>query len=106
MKVLVDENIDGWDIRLQARGFDAFSVKKLIINGERLTSDFSVLNYARNNDMVLITKDKECIRGCVENYIKCVGLDDESMFELATGALVKLQNEDDLSVRADDGGRS
>ena len=92
MKVLVDENIDGWDTRLNERGFDAFSVRKLIGDGEKLTSDFSVISYARDNDMVLITKDKESIMACMENGIRCVSLDDQAIFELAVRELQKIKN--------------
>lgn len=92
MKVLVDENIDGWDTKLNDMGFDARSVRKLIDGGEKLTSDFSVMNYARDNNMILITKDKECIRGCMENGIKCVSLDDQAIFKFMVGELQKIQD--------------
>lgn len=91
MKVLVDENIDGWDIKLNDIGFNAYSVRKLIDEGKRLTSDFSVMNYARDNDMILITKDKECIKGCLENSIRCISLDDQAIFEFMVSKLREIK---------------
>ena len=42
--------------------------KQLLINdGKKLQSDFSVLNYTRDNKMILITADVENKHGCEEN---------------------------------------
>ena len=91
MKILVDEHSDGWDERLCDLGFDAHSVRKLNTRGVNLRTDFSVLNYARQNDMVLLTRDKENIMACRENGIPCVPLDDDAMFKLAVAELEKMR---------------
>lgn len=90
VKVLVDEHSDGWDERLQELGFDAQSVRKLNHSGVNLKTDFSVLNYAKQNKMILITRDKENIQACKENNIPCISLDDDSVFQLALIELEKL----------------
>lgn len=90
MKVLVDEHSDGWEARFRERGFEAQSVRKLRNDGMALQSDLSVLDYARSNEMVLVTKDKENIKACRENKIKCVALDDDALFELAVSELERL----------------
>ena len=90
MKVLVDEHSDGWDVRLRERGFEAQSVKKLRSEGMALQSDFSVLDYARSNEMVLVTKDTENIKGCREQGIQCVALDDDAFFGLTLYELERL----------------
>ena len=57
MKILVDEMDDGMDERLIQLGYDAYSVNKLRSEGKILHSDYSVINYAKENDMILITRD-------------------------------------------------
>ena len=90
MTVLVDEHSDGLDEKLLKRGFEAQSVKKLISKGMALRSDFSVLDYARSNEMVLVTKDNENIKGCRENGIQCAALDDDALFEHVVSELERL----------------
>ena len=59
MKILVDEMDDGMDERLIKLGHDAQSVKKLRREGKKLHTDYSVINYAKENGMILITRDTE-----------------------------------------------
>ncbi|HXX06415.1 MAG TPA: DUF5615 family PIN-like protein [Candidatus Bathyarchaeia archaeon] len=82
MKVLVDEMYDGIDIKLKEFGYEAYSVKKLIVEGKKLTSDYSVIRYAEENRMVLITEDTEVGKACKENNIQCVLLDTETIFKM------------------------
>ena len=49
-------------------------MKKLRLTGERLQSDYSVLKYAEDNKMILVTEDNENYDGCTENNIPCVKL--------------------------------
>ena len=75
MKILVDEMDDGMDERLIQLGYDAYSVKKLRSEGKKLHTDYSVINYAKENDMVLITRDTESGQACEENGLPCILLD-------------------------------
>ena len=59
MKVLVDEMYYRIDIKLKEFGYQAFSVQKLIVEGNKLTSDYSVIKYAKENGMVMVTEDTE-----------------------------------------------
>ena len=90
MKVLVDEMYDGLDDLLIEKGFEAQSVKKLIAKGEKLKSDFSVLNYTRDNGMVLVTEDKENEKACLENNIPYICLNKEQVFNTILESLKKL----------------
>ncbi|MGI0073354.1 MAG: DUF5615 family PIN-like protein [Nitrosotalea sp.] len=81
MKVLVDEMYDGIDAKLKEFGYQAFSVKKLIAEGKKLTSDYSVIKYAEENGMVVVTEDTEVGKACKENNIPCV-LDNETIFKI------------------------
>lgn len=72
MKVLIDEMRDGMDKELRARGYDAYSVRKLATQGLKLKSDYSILKYAEANEMILVTEDSEVIRACEENDIDYV----------------------------------
>ena len=75
LKFLVDEMDDGMDKKLKENGFDAYSVKKLRADGLKLHADYSVINYAKENNMILITRDNETINACKENAISCIPID-------------------------------
>ena len=81
LKILVDETSDGLEIKLQNAGYEAESVKKLRRGDEKLAHDFNILEYARKNNMVFITKDKEPARACRANGIRCICPDDDLILE-------------------------
>ena len=81
LKILVDETSDGLDIKLQNAGYYAESVKKLRINDNKMGYDYNVIQYAKENDMVFITKDKEPGKACQANGIPCIWLSDDLLFE-------------------------
>ncbi len=82
MKILVDEMDDGMDERLKELGYDAYSVKKLRNEGQKLHTDYSVINYAKENDMILITRDTESGQACEENNLPCILLDNDEIFKI------------------------
>ena len=87
MKILVDEMDDGMDERLIKLGHDAYSVKKLRSEGKKLHTDYSVISYAKENDMILITRDTESGQACEENNLPCILLDNEAIFKIVTKKL-------------------
>jgi len=87
LKILVDEMDDGWDEKLRNLGYDAYSVKKLITEGKKLHTDYSVINYAKENGMILITRDTESGEACAENNIPCILLDNNEIFKIITEKL-------------------
>ena len=89
MKILIDEMDDGWDEKLQELGFDAYSVKKLRTDGHKLRTDYSVINYAKENNMILVTRDTESGQACDENNLPYVLLDNDAIFKIV---LEKLKN--------------
>ena len=70
LKILVDEMDDGMDEKLEKIGFEAYSVKKLRAEGLNLHTDFSVISYAKENSMILVTRDTENGEACSENNIR------------------------------------
>ena len=82
LKILIDEMDDWMDERLQNIGYDAYSVKKLRIEGLKLHTDYSVINYAKKNDMILVTRDTESGQACDENNIPYVLLDSDEIFKI------------------------
>lgn len=91
MKVLLDEMYDGMDARLREFGYDAFSVKKLKLEGKKLSSDYSVIRYAEENNMVVVTEDVEVGKACKENGIPCVLLDSEMILRIMLEELGNLR---------------
>ena len=89
VKILIDEMDDGMDEKLIDVGYDAYSVKKLRVEGLKLHADYSVINYARENGMILVTRDTESGDACGENNIPCILLDNDEIFKLV---LEKLKN--------------
>ena len=87
LKILVDEMDDGLDEKLKDIGYDAYSVKKLRAEGLKLHTDYSVINYAKENNMILITRDTESGEACDENGIPCILLDSNEIFKIVTEKL-------------------
>lgn len=87
MKVLVDEMDDGMDEKLRNLGYEAYSVKKLLTEGKKLRTDYSIINYARENQMILITRDTESGQACAENNLPCILLDNNEIFKIVVEKL-------------------
>jgi len=92
-KILIDEMDDGWDERLRQLGYDAYSVKKLRSEGKKLRTDYSVINYARENDLVLVTRDTESGQACEENNLPFILLDNEEIFKILLEKVNNLQSD-------------
>ena len=90
MKILVDEMDDGMDERLIHLGYDAYSVKKLRGDGKKLHTDYSVITFAKENNMILITRDTESGQACEENELPCILLDNDEIFKIVTEKLKNL----------------
>jgi len=90
LKILVDEMDDGMDDRLKEIGYDAYSVKKLRTDGKKLRTDYSVINYARDNNMILITRDTESGQACEENNLSYILLDNNEIFKIVVEKLKQL----------------
>ena len=91
MKILVDAMYDGFDIKLKESGYEAYSVKKLIAEGKKLQSDYSIIKYAEENSMVVVTGDTEVGSGCKENEIPYVLLDHDKVLKIILEELKKLK---------------
>ena len=78
------------DERLIQLGYDAYSVKKLRVEGKKLHTDYSVINYAKENGMILVTRDTESGQACEENNLPCILLDNDEIFKIVTEKLRKL----------------
>ncbi len=89
-KILVDEMDDGMDEKLNGLGYEAYSVKKLLNKGLKLRTDYSIINYARENDMLLVTRDTESGQACAENNLPCILLDNDEIFKLVVEKLKHL----------------
>jgi len=90
LKILIDEMDDGWDDKLKKLGFDAYSVKKLRADGKKLRTDYSVINYAKENGMILVTRDTESGKACEENNLPYIILDNEEIFKIVLNKINQL----------------
>jgi len=87
LKILVDEMDDGMDEKLNDLGFEAYSVKKLLTEGKKLQTDYSIINYAKENEMILVTRDSESGQACHENNLPCILLDNDEIFKIVVEKL-------------------
>jgi len=78
---------DGMDEKLNELGFEASSVKKLLTEGKNLRTDYSIINYAKENEMILVTRDTESGQACQENNLPCILLDNEEIFKIVVEKL-------------------
>ena len=90
LKILIDGMDDGWDEKLKQLGIDAYSVKKLRAEGKKMRTDYSVINYARENDMILVTRDTESGQACEENNLPYILLDNEEIFKIVLDKINQL----------------
>jgi predicted nuclease of predicted toxin-antitoxin system len=68
-------------------GYEAYSVKKLLTAGKKLRTDYSIINYAKENDMILVTRDTESGQACKENNLPYILLDNDEIFKIVTEKL-------------------
>ena len=87
LKILVDEMDDGMDEKLNDLGFEAYSVKKLLTEGKKLQTDYSIISYAKKNEMILVTRDSEGGQECSENNLPCIWLDNDEIFKIVVEIL-------------------
>lgn len=90
IKILIDEMDDGWDDKLRKMGYDAYSVKKLRTDGHKLRTDYSVINFAKENNMVLVTRDTESGQACEENHLPFILLDNDEIFKIVVDKLKQI----------------
>ena len=81
-KLLVDEMYDGLDEELKNLGYEVYSVKKLKAEGKKMETDFSVLSYAKENGLTLVTQDGENIKACKENNMPLIAIDIEDVLKI------------------------
>lgn len=91
MDALIDEMYDGFDEKINDFNLKckAYSIKKLIADGKQLKTDYSVINYAKDNGMVLIIADVESSKGCEENDIPCILISQNSILDTMVEQLKK-----------------
>ena len=80
---------DGMDEKLNQMGYNAYSIKKLRAEGKKLHTDYSIINYAKENQMILVTRDTENGQACQENNLPCILLDSDEIFKIV---IEKLNN--------------
>jgi len=95
MKVLVDEMHEGLVDKLRESGYEVESVKQLVNQGRPMRSDYSVLNYAKEHDMVLVSADIENQKGCQENDIMFVPINQNTILDVILTGLQRLQQKPD-----------
>ncbi|MGI0027027.1 MAG: DUF5615 family PIN-like protein [Nitrosopumilaceae archaeon] len=81
MKFLIDQNTDFFGKELEKLNHEVEYVTELRKNDERLRNDHNVIEHAKVNKMILVTKDRENGQACQDNNILCIWLSDERLLE-------------------------
>lgn len=81
MKFLIDQNADFFGNKLETLNHKVEYVTRLRKQDKRFRNDHNVIEYAKNNKMILVTKDRENGQACDDNNILCIWLSDEQIFE-------------------------
>ena len=58
-----------------------------MIEGKKLRTDYSIINYAKENEMILVTRDTESGQACKENNLPCILLDNDEIFKIVVEKL-------------------
>ena len=75
LPILFDEMYEGKEEELIKLGYEAYSVRKLREKKNlKLQYDYSIIKYAEQNRMILITEEIDNKNGCDENGIPCIRL--------------------------------
>ena len=91
LRILVDENSDGFAGWLREEGYEVESVRELKKKDERMGHDYNVIKRAQENGMVLITRDAETGRACLDNGIKCVPIGEDVIRKWVLDELGKME---------------
>ncbi|RNJ79243.1 MAG: hypothetical protein D9C04_05355 [Nitrosopumilus sp. B06] len=90
--LLFDEMYEGKSEEFRQRGYQAISVRELRDMGLQIKHDFSIIKYADENKMILLTRDKESYGGCMENQITCVELGENPSIDDIAAKLEKFKD--------------
>ena len=59
LKFLLDENAEGFEKELVLLKHEVITAKKLRKEDEKFRNDYNLMNHAKDNNMIIITKDNE-----------------------------------------------
>ena len=89
MKILVDEMCDGWVLKLMSYGYkEVYGVKKLRRDGHIGVGHRSVIDYAHEHSMVVVTRDKKFRKDPLALKIQSI-LPDVYLFDIVLEKLSK-----------------
>ena len=91
LPVLFDEMYEGKAEELRKLGYESVSVRELKNMGFNIHYDYSVIKYAEENSMILITEDKKSHGGCLENNIASVLLGQNPTIDEIVESLKKFE---------------
>ena len=89
MKFLLDEHAVSYDKKLLHLGYQVEYVKKLREKDMKFRNDQNVVDYARDNNLILITKDKKPGQACEDNGYPCIWINDDRIFDKIISPKIK-----------------
>ena len=86
MKILLDENCQGAYDTLKIRGYEVYKVTRIRSSME----DRDIITYARDNNMILVTKDKTSGKKCELVGVRHILLEDAILYKFILDKLEKM----------------
>ena len=81
MKFLLDEHAEYYQKELEKRNHETKSAKKLRAREEKYRNDYNLIEYAKEHNMIIITKDGDLGQACYDNSYPCIWITDDKIFE-------------------------
>ena len=81
MKFLLDEHAEYYQKELEKQNHKTESAKKLRLDDPKYRNDYNLIEYAKENQMIIITKDGDLGQTCNDNNYPCIWITDDKIFE-------------------------
>ena len=81
MKFLLDEHAEYYQKELEKLNHETESAKKLREKEAKYRNDHNLIEYAKEHQMVIITKDGDLGQTCLDNHYPCIWVTDDKIFE-------------------------
>ncbi|QLH06714.1 DUF5615 family PIN-like protein [Nitrosopumilus ureiphilus] len=81
MKFLLDEHAEYYQKELEHQNHETESAKKLRAEDPKYRNDYNLIEYAKEHEMTIITKDGDLGQACTDNNYPCIWITDDKIFE-------------------------
>jgi len=81
MKFLLDEHAEYYQKELERQNHETEKAKKLRSEDPKYRNDYNLIEYAKEQQMTIITKDGDLGQACKDNNYPCIWITEDKIFE-------------------------